>query len=104
MARTIEQVLEEVIGNKQLPIEKATRDYVASIDLADKHKLALAEMCYRMARKLDRDAGMATAAIAKELRETLAIISGDKKDDGDEFWKHFESGLPSTLRDPKKSR
>lgn len=102
MARTIEQILEEVIGDKQLPIEKSTRSYVESLNLTDMHKLALAEMCYRMARKLDRDAGMATAAIAKELRETLAIISGDKKDDSDDFWNHFESGLSTKVRDQKK--
>lgn len=90
-----DDITEFLIGDTQLGIELTTRDFVKSLEIdGDKHKLALAELAYRLARKLDRDAGMATAAIAKELRETLGQIA-DTSNVDDEFWKHFGSATPS---------
>lgn len=94
-----ESIVEELLGENVLPIEKSTRDLVKSLNISDdKHKLALAALAFRLARKLDRDAGMATAAIAKELRETLSTIAESDASDAD-FWKYFgASGLPSEIR------
>lgn len=93
-------LVEELLGNEILPIEKSTREFVASLNISeDKHKLALAAVACRLARKLDRDAGMATAAIAKELRETLLTIQ-DTSNAEDDFWKHFSGNpdVPTTIR------
>ncbi|NIL60020.1 hypothetical protein HCB18_27030, partial [Salinispora arenicola] len=47
----------------------------------------LAQAAYALARKLDTDAGMATAAVSKELRAALADIwegrSAEDEDDED---------------------
>jgi transcriptional regulator with XRE-family HTH domain len=70
------------------PVEAVTRAGVADLDDLDGHQLALAESAYALARQLDGDAGMATAAIARELRAHLADIwadaaADDDDDDGD---------------------
>lgn len=65
------------------PVELAVRGDVDSLDLAGPLCRSLAETAFNLARKLDGDAGMATAAVARELRETLKALreaSGD--DDG----------------------
>lgn len=56
------------------PVESATRDAVDDLDNLAGHQLALAESGYALARQLDAGAGMAAAAVAKELRATLKEI------------------------------
>ncbi len=63
--------------------EREIRAAVECLDLSGVFGRSLAEVAFNLARKLDRDAGMATAAVARELRETLKVLqeaSGD--DDG----------------------
>lgn len=51
----------------------------------DSTKEALAEVALNLAAALDEGAGMATAAVARELRATLSAMSevdGDSDDDG----------------------
>ncbi len=64
-------------------VEQAVRGDVDALDLAGPLCRSFAETAFNLARKLDNDAGMATAAVARELRETLRVLreaSGD--DDG----------------------
>jgi hypothetical protein len=65
------------------PVERAVREDVDQMDLTGPLCRSYAESAFNLARKLDSDAGMATAAVARELRETLRVLqeaSGD--DDG----------------------
>lgn len=55
------------------PVETATRAALAELDLAGRDAV-LAEAAYTLASKLDNDAGMAAAAVSKELRATLDQI------------------------------
>jgi transcriptional regulator with XRE-family HTH domain len=66
------------------PVEAVTRAGVAELDDLDGHQMALAESAYALARQLDGDAGMATAAIARELRAHLADIWADAAADDDD--------------------
>ena len=67
------------------PTETAVRAEVAALKAAgEQPSEALAQMAYHLARKLDTDAGLATAAVARELRATLAALTPEKEtDDGD---------------------
>lgn len=56
--------------------------YVETLDL-DEHGLALAAIAVTLAQSLDAGAGMAAAAISKELRATLAELRPAEEDDGD---------------------
>lgn len=69
------------------PTETAVRDEVAALKAAgEQPSEALAQMAYHLARKLDTDAGLATAAVARELRATLAALTPVKEtDDGDDL-------------------
>jgi hypothetical protein len=58
-----------------------------------------AEICFNLARKLDNGAGMASAAVAKELRETLQAIeeaAGD--DDSLDLFTRLSASMPTTIR------
>jgi len=67
------------------PTETAVRAEIAALKAAGEHPSeSLAQMAYHLARKLDTDAGLATAAVARELRATLAALTPVKEtDDGD---------------------
>ena len=67
------------------PTEAAVRDDIAALKKAGEHPSeSLAQMAYHLARKLDSDAGLATAAVARELRATLTALTPEKEaDDGD---------------------
>lgn len=59
---------------------------VESLDLDGDHpRLALAAVAEALAREIDAGAGMAAAAMAKELRATLAELGGEGDDDDDAF-------------------
>jgi hypothetical protein len=65
------------------PVEQAVRRDAEQMDLTGPLCRSYSESAFNLARKLDNDAGMATAAVARELRETLRVLqeaSGD--DDG----------------------
>jgi hypothetical protein len=67
----------------QGPVERAVRGDVDVLDLVGPLCRSLSETAFNLARTLDGDAGMATAAVARELRATLKDLreaSGD--DDG----------------------
>jgi hypothetical protein len=86
---------------KELPslsVEAAVRENLADAPPNSPAHVALIATAITLARKLDEGAGMATAAVAKELRATLdAILRGaDDDDDGlDSFVNGL--GLPSPM-------
>lgn len=60
----------------------------ASVDLAPADipgRAALVELAMTLARQLDAGAGMATAAVSKELRAVLADLLPEKPDDDDDL-------------------
>lgn len=70
-------------------ITGAVRDFIATeVDLQNPNLRALSALAVKLAGELDAGAGMATAAVARELRATLTEIRGDDGDpdpDGDPF-------------------
>jgi hypothetical protein len=68
---------------------RATLDDVPEVSVAHR---ALVATALTLARKLDDGAGMATAAVAKELRATLDAILKEASDDDDGL-DNFVNGL-----------
>ncbi|NIL40496.1 hypothetical protein HCB17_04425 [Salinispora arenicola] len=68
-------------------VEAATRESMRELGDLEGREHPLAQAAYALARKLDTDAGMATAAVSKELRAALADIwegrSAEDEDDED---------------------
>jgi hypothetical protein len=62
---------------------------------------ALGQLALTLAETLDGDAGMATAAVSRELRATLASLTAKEEviDDADEI---FGADLPAQVRNPEK--
>lgn len=75
------------------PLERTVRADIDALDLVGPLARSYAETAYNLARKLDGDAGMASAAVARELRETLKILAEAAGDDD-------ESGLIAGLSTP----
>jgi hypothetical protein len=59
----------------------------------------LAELALKLAESLDEGAGLATAAVARELRQTLEAMAPKGTDDSDDEFAQFLAGLsqPSVL-------
>lgn len=77
------------------PIETQVRVYISTLQDLDTLKASYAEIAYNLSKKLDRDAGMATAAIGRELRELLGKIAETSHDPNNIF---DQFGLPPSLR------
>lgn len=65
------------------PVERRVRADIAALVTAHPMGEALAEMSYALARTLDEGAGLATAAVNRELRNNLIELSRLAVDDGD---------------------
>ena len=81
-----------------LSVEAAVRENLADAPQSSPAHVALIATAITLARKLDEGAGMATAAVAKELRATLDVIlrGADEEDDGlDSFVNGL--GLPAPM-------
>ena len=63
------------------PIERALREDIGDLKLAGQLSGTVVASAYELARTLDRGAGMATAAVARELREYVRLIEGAAGDD-----------------------
>jgi hypothetical protein len=101
MAMSKEQIVEMVVGTRVLALEQTVVDLIESLE-ARHGRLSPLDASYAMlarklARKIDRDAGMATAAIGKELRDTLEKLV-PTEEPTDDFWNHFTSSVPTTVR------
>jgi hypothetical protein len=77
-------VSDDAAGETPAPgaIERTVRRDID--DLNSGHPLAdaLAEMAYKLARTLDEGAGLATAAVNRELRATIVELATFEVDDG----------------------
>ena len=60
---------------------------------------ALGQLALTLAKALDEGAGMATAAVARELRATLADLARDRDDGDDDDW---TSGLSAPVWDTQE--
>lgn len=80
------------------PIEQQVRADVGALMTAHPMGESLAEMAYGLARTLDAGAGMATAAVNKELRLTLDDLRRLGVTDDD----NFEAELSAPVRDPEE--
>lgn len=79
-----------------LPMTAAITALVDGLDLGDdKRRLALAQLAKTLAGQLDDGVGMATAAVSKELRATLAELEGEDAGDDDDSFSQWEHQLGS---------
>jgi hypothetical protein len=80
------------------PVETATRVDIAGLGTLGGIQGSLAETAYRLARTLDEGAGLATAAVARELRATLLAVRevGDVRNVGADL----SAELSTPLDDP----
>lgn len=86
------------------PVEAKVRCDVAA--LSSRHPMAgsLAEMAYALARELDEGAGLATAAVNRELRANLTELTRLGVDDDGDLDSELSSpsaGVPAEVRDAK---
>jgi hypothetical protein len=66
------------------PNEKAVRAHLKSLEVSDVDD-ARGRLAITLAKALDNDAGMATAAVSRELRATLAELEGRDGRESDEL-------------------
>ena len=76
------------------PVEEAT---YRELERLDETSSALGQIALTLARSLDEGAGMAAAAISKELRATLKELT--PRDGGDPFAEFMASLSASPVRD-----
>jgi len=69
-------VLDDGTESEFGPVELKLREEIGELKLTGQLSGTLVSAAYALARKLDRDAGMATAAVARELREYVKMIEG----------------------------
>lgn len=77
----------------------ALLDSLRQASPVDTRDEALGQLALTLAKTLDEGAGMATAAVARELRATLADLARDRDDGDDDDW---TSGLPAPVWDAKE--
>ena len=79
------------------PVETAVRGDIDAIDVTGSTARSLAAAAINLAAKLDADAGMATAAVSRELRETLkALADAAGDDDGSDLLAELSSQVGDT--------
>lgn len=66
-------------------VAEAVAGVLDGIDQVHPAHEGLAAAALVLARALDADAGLATAAVARELRATLTALTATGSDDGDDF-------------------
>lgn len=96
---TREQIVEMVIGDQILALEETVIEFINSLGELSPLDASYAMLARKLARKIDRDAGMATAAIGRELRDTLSMLAPIEPDKPDDFWSHFTSDVSTEIRD-----
>jgi hypothetical protein len=84
------------------PVETATRSDIEAVVTVHPMGEALAAMAISLARTLDEGAGMAAAAVSRELRATLDDLASEVVGDDDDLDAEFcTPDLPSEVRDPE---
>lgn len=81
------------------PVETKVRQDVAALVTVHPMGEALAEMAYSLARTLDEGAGLATAAVNRELRANLIELTRLGVSDDDDL----EDRLSTPVRDAEDS-
>jgi hypothetical protein len=81
------------------PVERKVRADIAVLITAHPMGEALAEMSFNLARTLDEGAGLATAAVNRELRANLLELSRLAVDDSDDL----ADELSAPIRDAEES-
>ena len=85
----------------QGPLEAAVRADLEALSLVSPTAGSMEQLAYNLARKLDDGAGMATAAVAKELRETLAAMAEEAgDDDGSDLLRRLSQPEGATVPSP----
>jgi hypothetical protein len=80
------------------PLERAVRADLEALALVSPTAGSMEQLAYNLARKLDDGAGMATAAVAKELRETLAAMAEEAgDDDGSALLERLSTPMPPAV-------
>lgn len=74
------------------PATTAVRKFIKSLGATDDESLVLGKIALNLAAKLDGDAGMATAAVSRELRETVTQLR-DLSGGGDDAFEEWEGQL-----------
>jgi hypothetical protein len=77
------------------PIEESTRLNVAALPTTHAMSDALAEIAFRLATSLDKGAGLAEAAVSRELRAVLAELASVTSEDDD----NLTASLSAPVRD-----
>lgn len=88
-----------VVDLPELSVEAAVRTTVADLPEEAPAHVSLVALALTLARKLDEGAGLATAAVARELRSTLDVLTRTEGDDDDEL-ADFVSRLSAPMGDP----
>jgi hypothetical protein len=81
----------------ELSVEAAVRETVEDLDQVTPAHVALVATALTLARKLDEGAGLATAAVARELRAVLDVLTKTEGDDADDALNDFVNSLSSPL-------
>lgn len=89
------------------PIETQVRSDIGSLMTAHPMGESLAEMSFNLARTLDEGAGLAVAAVNRELRANLVELAGMGVDGDDDFGDALSTpspgDVPSEVRNPEES-
>ncbi|HEY5985589.1 MAG TPA: hypothetical protein VIV12_04285 [Streptosporangiaceae bacterium] len=84
-------------------MERKVRADIAALMTAHPMGEALAELAYTLARSLDDGAGLAAAAVSRELRNNLTELARLAVDDGDDFADELSApDVPAEVRDPEE--
>lgn len=86
-----------------LSVEAAVRESLAGIPEVAPAHAALVATALTLARKLDEGAGLATAAVSRELRSTLDVLTKQEGDDDDDALSDFVSRLSAPMGNPALS-
>ena len=84
----------------QGPNEKAVRFTLRQLEV-DASSDALARLAVTLAKALDADAGMATAAVSRELRATLSELEGRHGGNDDDELGRLLAELSAPVVDPE---
>ena len=84
-------------GQRRGKVQLAVARTLDGLDPVSKAHEALAASALVLAAKLDSDAGLATAAVARELRATLAALTDGGRDEGDDGFAALVAGLSAPV-------
>lgn len=83
----------------ELSVESAVRDNLDGVAESSPVHASLVATALTLARKLDEGAGLATAAVARELRATLDVLTKGAADDDDDGFAALVAGLSTAVGD-----